>query len=172
MADKTVQAEFVVTSQGIIQQGQELPEGLPEDEVKHIESTGALEEGGPPATDAVDAAYGTKSGSEEAYLGEEPPEPPEEEEPQQPPFETSDEAEEFYASQPTAGDPYSTRTSEGGVKSPTPSPVVNQKGERIPAPRPNLQGGAQQAKTKLQQRKEKQSDQKSEQPKPAPSSEK
>jgi hypothetical protein len=148
MGDK-VHAEFVVTSRGIVRQGQELPDGLEGEELEHIKSTGALEEGGPPATDAVDAAYGSKTGSEEAYLGEEPPDPPEEEDPEQPPFETSDEAEEFYGSQATSGDPYAVRTAEGGVRTPTPSPVVNSKGEEVPAPKPNLQGGTQ-PRTKLQ----------------------
>jgi hypothetical protein len=154
MGDK-VHAEFVVTSRGIIRQGQELPDNLEDDELDHIKSTGALEEGGPPASDAVDAAYGTKSGSEEAYLGEDPPDPPEEEEPEQPPFETSDEAEEFYGQQGTAGDPYAVSTPEGGTRRPTPSPVVNQKGEEVPAPRPNLQGGQPQPrqKTKASQNK-------------------
>src|SRR4051812_24262080 len=109
---KTVHAEFAVHSQGITSQGQELPDGLEDDEVKRIEATGALEEGGPPATDAVDAAYGTKSGSEENYLGETPPEAPEEEEPVQPPYQTSDEAEEFYGSQPTRGDWATTFSAE------------------------------------------------------------
>jgi hypothetical protein len=154
--EKTVQAEFVVTSQGVIPQGQPLPEGLPEEEMAHIESTGALEEGGVPATDAVDAAYGTKSGSEENYLGETPPDPPEEEEPLQPPFETSDEAEEFYGSQPTRGEYATTFTAEGGVRRPEPSPVVNQKGERVTPQKPNLGGEAprQTPKTKLAAKKD------------------
>jgi hypothetical protein len=167
MGDK-VHAEFVVTTKGIIRQGQELPDGLEGDELEHIKSTGALEEGGPPATDAVDAAYGTKSGSQEAYLGEEPPDPPEEEDPAQPPFETSDEAEEFYGAQGTSGDPYAIRTAEGGVRSPTPSPVVNTKGDKVPAPKPNLQGGQAQSKTKLQS---KENTEHKEQRQPAPKKE-
>jgi hypothetical protein len=158
MADeKVVQAEFVVTSQGVIPQGQPLPEGLSDEEMEHIESTGALEEGGPPATDAVDAAYGTKTGAEENYLGETPPDPPEEEEPQQPPFEASDEQEEFYGEQATRGEYATTFTPEGGVRRPTPSPVVNQKGEEVPAPTPNLGGTAPtpEPKTKLGNGKDK-----------------
>jgi hypothetical protein len=150
---KTVHAEFAVHSQGITTQGRELPDGLEDDEVKRIEATGALEEGGPPATDAVDAAYGTKSGSEEAYLGEQPPDPPEEEEPVQPPYETSDEAEEFYGSQPARGEFATTFTAEGGSKRPTPSPVVNSKGEKVQAPRPNLQGGRPEQRQKLSREK-------------------
>jgi hypothetical protein len=157
MGDK-VHAEFVVTSKGIVRQGQELPDGLEDGELDHIKSTGALEEGGPPATDAVDAAYGTKTGSEEAYLGEQPPDPPEEEEPEQPPFATSDEQEEFYASQPTRGDWATTFTAEGGARQPTASPVVNQRGEEVPAPRPNLQGGSQPVRTKLKDKSDEQRD--------------
>jgi hypothetical protein len=149
---KTVHAEFAVHSQGITYHGQELPDGLPDEELKHIESTGALNEEGPPATDAVDAAYGTKSGSEENYLGETPPDAPEEEEPVQPPYQTSDEAEEFAAGQPTRGDWATTFSAEGGVRQPTPSPVVNQKGERVPAPKPNLQGGQPETRRRSQEK--------------------
>jgi hypothetical protein len=154
MMGDTVHAEFVVHSKGITYQGQELPEGLPDEEMAHIESTGALEEGGPPATDAVDAAYGNKSGSEEAYLGETPPEPPKEEEPEQPPFVASDEQEEFYGEQPGRGDWGVIHDSEGGARKPTPSPVVDSKGDEVTPGPMNLQGGEPVAKTKLAAPKE------------------
>jgi hypothetical protein len=154
MMGQTVHAEFVVHSKGVTNQGQELPDGLSDEEMAHIESTGALDEGGPPATDAVDAAYGTKSGSEENYLGETPPDPPEEEEPAQPPFVASDEQEEFYGEQPARGEWGTVFTPEGGTRKPEPSPVVNQAGEEVTPPPLNMQGGTDVEKTKLEAPKE------------------
>ena len=52
----------------------------------------------PPPTRSK-ARTATAPATEENYLGEEPPEPPEEEEPEQPPFEASEEQTEFAAEQ-------------------------------------------------------------------------